>query len=247
MSAHKIHRGFSLIELLVVIAIIAILAGLLFPVFSAAKKSAKKTDCLSNLHEIGETMILYLSDSDDVYPQSRQSSSNPEIDDADGSIEQPVYNSAFAPLLPYTGESSGNSTSIVRPLFTCKEDSDPFGRQCFAIDPDSQDVTSYIENGTFAFGLNLSSVVHPADLILFSERRSIATTEWNPYCSDIYHPWFNDHNPKAPDNDMDALNGAVATERHSGISHFAMVDCHIRAMHWSQTFSLPTLNLHHNQ
>ncbi len=63
--------GFTLIELLVVIAVIAILAALLFPVFSRARESGRGTSCLSNLHQIGLGVTLYLQDYDETYPMNR--------------------------------------------------------------------------------------------------------------------------------------------------------------------------------
>ena len=63
------NRAFTLIELLVVIAIIAILAAILFPVFAQAKEAAKKTQCLSNMKNIGTSLQLYLADYDDTYNQ----------------------------------------------------------------------------------------------------------------------------------------------------------------------------------
>jgi len=64
-------RAFTLIELLVVIAIIAILAAILFPVFTRAKEAAKASVCLQQTRQIGQSFGLYLSDSDERMPDRR--------------------------------------------------------------------------------------------------------------------------------------------------------------------------------
>ncbi len=56
------RSGFTLIELLVVIAIIAILAAILFPVFVAAKESARTRKCLNNMKQLGQGFCMYVND-----------------------------------------------------------------------------------------------------------------------------------------------------------------------------------------
>lgn len=68
MSEHKPQAAFTLIELLVVIAIIAILAAMLFPVFSRAREKARQASCLSNVKQYALATLMYAQDYDETLP-----------------------------------------------------------------------------------------------------------------------------------------------------------------------------------
>lgn len=63
-----VHAGFSLIELLVCMAVIAVLAALLFPALSQARKRAVGMLCVNNLKQLGVVSSTYILDSNDFLP-----------------------------------------------------------------------------------------------------------------------------------------------------------------------------------
>lgn len=70
--------GFTLVEMLVVIAIIALLASLVVPSVGNALMSARRTQCMSNMRQIGQAVLTYAAEHQGRLPPTRHTASAEE-------------------------------------------------------------------------------------------------------------------------------------------------------------------------
>jgi prepilin-type N-terminal cleavage/methylation domain-containing protein len=190
-------KGFTLIELLVVIAIIAILAALLLPTISAAKRKAQRMTCQNNLKQVNLGVRMYSDDSHDASPSPGPASA------ANATNVSSLYAGYKELMKSYVGVN-GDSSPRDR-LFACPADrffpsfvtNGPppmkYVRESFH-DLAFSGFSSYMFNGgdnvtrhfgTFDVtlpglaGVKLSSIKHPARTVLVAEYSSSVPWSWH--------------------------------------------------------------------
>ena len=173
MSTNSRYAGFTLIELLVVIAIIAVLAAILFPVFSRAREQARKTACLSNHHQLSLAFMQYVQDYDESLPNVTDGGISA------GRLGGWVYFSQFpANKFPNAYDvTKGSVYPYIKnaQVFVCPSDTQ--GRQA----GNSYAANSCIFNGSaagFETGKALAQFASPASFMLIGEEASyVALTD----------------------------------------------------------------------
>src|SRR4028119_1811563 len=73
------HRAFTLVELLIVVAILAVLTGVMYPMFARARENARRASCQSNLKQIGLGVMQYVRDYDEMMPLVRSTGAGTAI------------------------------------------------------------------------------------------------------------------------------------------------------------------------
>jgi prepilin-type N-terminal cleavage/methylation domain-containing protein len=189
-------EGFTLVELLVVIAVIAILAALLLPAISGARRKAQRTVCVNNLRQINLGIRMYCDDSHDSSPSTGSTNS--------ATVFPSVFSGYKELMKRYVGLNG--SSSPRDKLFQCPADTFypnwyftnatlPFQFvQKSLHDEPVFDYSSYAFNGgdnipkqfgrlTPAYpglgGVSLSAVRHPARTVLVAEVAAMAPYSWH--------------------------------------------------------------------
>lgn len=160
------YKAFTLIELLVVIAIIAILAAILFPVFARARENARRTNCVSNVKQMGLGMMMYAQDYDENIPgrntfQGRGVGYNCSSGATGCVLLYDVINNRPYLLEPYLKN---------RQIFICP--SRPADASAYRGD--------YGLNGLLIYGASLASIELPAEMVMFADDTAGSRTLYTP-------------------------------------------------------------------
>lgn len=229
-KARSRSAGFTLVELLVVIAIIAVLSGLLFPVFATARRTARRASALSNLKQIGTATALYTADYDEHLPNRG------------GLPAWPGYN-----VIVFI--------SSAKPLPTLLEPYLPNRAVWYSPEDRLQNrgESSFVLNWQLAFPWSLSEIPRPSEAIYLTDRTDLDTFEPGEHPPDTYL-WWHFTNPPAMQGHadlprpVDDVNVAVqiSPRRYTGdVGAYLFLDGHVQALPFGRTWGDANTNLHY--
>lgn len=251
---NKARRGFTLIELLVVIAIIALLAAILFPVFSRARENARKSSCANNLKQIALAATQYSQDFDEIVVTSWAGQNGGGIDNCNAYAAQapggacPLW---MGLIHPYTKSNQ---------IYQC-----PSAARINETNARNPQQTSYgHQHNNLGWGLNgnpsLADFGKTADTIYFSDSgiylpTSSAAASWGTFLANPDTTNFSTNSSQVTRSYVQCVgcpaggpyglgpccNAEAVVNRHLATCNVAFLDGHVKAMPVSK-LTIPFFN-----
>jgi len=199
----------------VVIGIIGVMIAMLMPTLNKAQAQAQKIKCMSNLHQIGQDMLIYAdSNKGYLFPPNKGWPAAPNVPPFIAGTNPPQYD-----VWPWYVLGSWNN-----PILICPSDLEPSGQHSYFVNAylmaksmDNISVLDPAANRDMQYSTEIPNGPSPSDIIVMGEKLSM-----NPQGLPV-----NDYYMEPGDFDT-----KVSQYRHGVYvgSNYLMLDMHVDSL-----------------